>query len=92
MFKTGRDKYFFIPYITFLFLHFLFFLPYVLIRISWYLDIDFFYFIHSKAIEEFFFSYMCCFLRNDLDEYLTLVSLWFLYVISDTIIKYRKKN
>jgi hypothetical protein len=85
-------SYLFISYIIFLFLHFLFFLPYVFIRISWYLDIDFFYLINSKAFEEVFFSYMCCFLRNDLDVYLTIVSLWFLFVISDTIIKYRKKS
>ena len=75
---------------SFLFLHFLFFLPYLLIRLSGYLDIDFFSFIHSKAFEMVLFSYMCCFLRNDLDVYLSVVSLWFLYVISDTIIKYRK--
>ena len=92
MFKKGQGRYFFISYIIFLFLHFLFFLPYVFIRISWYLDIDFFYLINSKAFEEVFFSYMCCFLRNDLDVYLTIVSLWFLFVISDTIIKYRKKS
>ena len=92
MFKKGWDQYFLIPYILFLFLHFIFFLPYILIRLSWYLDIDFFSSIHSKAFEKFFFSYMCCFLRNDLDVYLTIVSLWFLYVISDTIIKYRKIN
>ena len=92
MFKKGSDQYFLIPYILFMFLHFLFFLPYVLIQLSWYLDIDFFSSIHSKAFEKVFFSYMCCFLRNDLDVYLTLVSLWFLYVISDTIIKYRKKS
>ena len=92
MFKKGWYQYFLIPYIGFLFLHFLFFFPYILIRLSWYLDIDFFSCIHSKAFENIFFSYMCCFLRNDLDIYLTIVSLWFLYVISDTIIKYRKVN
>ena len=92
MFKKGRDQYFFILYIVFLFLHFIFFLPYVIIRLSWYLDIDFFSSIHSKSFEEVFSHYMCCFLRNDLDVYLTIVSLWFLYVISDTIIKYRKNK
>lgn len=92
MFKKEWDQNFLIPYILFLFLHFIFFLPYVLIRLSWYLDVDFFSSIHSKAFEKALFSYMCCFLRNDLDVYLTLVSLWFLYVISDTIIKYRKIN
>ena len=92
MFKKGQGRSFFISYIIFLFLHFIFFLPYLIIRLSWHLHIDFFSSIHSKAFEEVFFSYMCCFLRNDLDVYLTIVSLWFLYVISDTIIKYRKNK
>lgn len=57
IFNKGLDQYFFIPYLAFLFLYFPFFLPYILIRMSRFLDIDFF-FIPSKAFEEIFFLYV----------------------------------
>jgi len=90
MFKKGFDYYFSVLYILFLFLHFLFFLPYVLIFFHLELGID--TYMECIMPEDIYGFYIFLFLRNDLDVYFTLVSIWFLYVISDTIIKYRKKS
>ena len=92
MFKKRLDYYFGIVYILFLFLHFLFFLPYVVIELLLYFKIDFYTSIHSKTFDEIFGFYIFLFLRNDLDVYFALVSLWFLYVISDIFMKSKKKN
>jgi hypothetical protein len=91
MFKKGFDYYSGLVYILFLFLHFLFFLPYVLLELLWYLKIDFFTSIQSKTFDQVFGFYIFLFLRNDLDVYFALISLWFLYVISNSFIQSRKK-
>jgi len=92
MFKERLNYYFDLVYIVFLFLHFLFFLPYVVIEILLYFKIDFYTSIHSKTFDEIFGFYIFLFLRNDLDVYFALLSLWFLYVISDIFMKFKKKN
>lgn len=91
MFKKGFNYYFDIAYILLLFLHFLFFLPYLVLELLIHVKIDNFISHQSETLQEvcgFYFMFFC---RNDFEEYFALISLWFLYVISDTIIKYRKK-
>ena len=92
MFKKRLDYYFDITYIFFLFLHFLFFLPYVLLELLIHLKIDNFISIQSRTFQEVCGFYFMVFCRNDLEVYFALISLWFLYVISDRFIKSKKKN
>jgi hypothetical protein len=92
MFKKGFNYYFDIAYILFLFLHFLFFLPYIVLELLIYFNIDNFISHQSETIQNICGFYFMVFCRNDLEIYFALISLWFLYVISDTIIKYRKKS
>jgi len=92
MFKKRLDYYFDLTYILFLFLHFLFFLPYVVLELLLYFKIDFFTYIHSKKFDKVFGFYINVFSRNDLEVYFALISLWFLYVISDRFMKSKNKN
>ena len=92
MFKKGFDYYFDIAYILLLFLHFLIFLPYLVLALLIPLKIDNFISLQSSAFQEVCGFYFMVFCRNGLEVYFNLISLLFLYVISDTIIKYRKIN
>lgn len=92
MFKKGLDYYFGLAYILFLFLHFLFFLPYVFISLLINLEFDFDKYIDSEILEDIFGFYISLFLRNDLDVYFTIVSIWFLYIISNRFVKSQKKD
>ena len=90
MFKKGFNYYFDIGYILFLFLHFIFFLPYVLMLLPAEFGID--TYIDGIMPEDIYGFYIFLFMRNDLDVYFTLISIWFLYVISDRFVQSRKKN
>lgn len=92
MFKKRLDYYFDLTYILFLFLHFLFFLPYVVLELLLYFKIDFYTSIHSKMFDKVFCFYLNVFCRNDIEVYFALISLWFLYVISDRFMKSKNKN
>ena len=75
-----------------IFLNFLFFLPYVVLELLFYFKIDFYTSIHSKMFDKVFCFYLNVFCRNDLEVYFALISLWFLYVISDRFMKSKNKN
>ncbi|MFM2316351.1 MAG: hypothetical protein RLZZ155_683, partial [Bacteroidota bacterium] len=42
--------------------------------------------------EDIYGFYIFLFMRNDLDVYFAIISIWFLYVISDRFIQSRKKS
>jgi hypothetical protein len=42
--------------------------------------------------EDIYGFYIFLFMRNDLDVYFAITSIWFLYVISDRFIQSRKKK
>lgn len=92
MFKKGFDYYYDIAFILLLFLHFLFFLPYLVIELLIYLKIDNFISQQSRTFQEVCGFYIMVFCRNDLEVYFALTSLWFLYIISDRFMKSKKKN
>ena len=92
MFKKGFDYYFDIAYILLLFLHFLIFLPYLVLTLLIPLKIDNFISLQSSAFQEVCGFYFMVFCRNGLEVYFNLISLLFLYVISDRFIQSRKKS
>jgi hypothetical protein len=92
MFKKGFDYYFDIAYILLLFLCFLFFLPYFVLALLIYIKIDNFISLQCSAFQEVCGFYFMVFCRNGLEVYFTIISLLFLYVISDRCIQSRNKS